>query len=607
MGFSYNKAIELRPQKERALSTFFIAFFLSALVVVPYMFMNGEFFKNAAEQGFGQLGTFLLTPKDMSKYYFPFGAVGFIVGAPVGLLANVIPEFVLQYLGAFSIVLRVSLAALFGYCYIRRFTRTPEAARLGGFLYAFSGAVIGITVNNALHNLVVLFPLVLLAAETLMTESRRVLLALAVMGAVLLSPYAAMPMLTFLLVYVILRMTSRDVNVDFSRVFGVFFEILAGAFSVAILLVPAAVVNAMNTFDYRNFFDITALFNTGEAYLSVLKSFFLPPESVNSALSLGVASNSGLFGAYLPLLSMSGVIACCGAKKGSGFKRIIILSIVCLCIPALNYVFSLGNAVTGYAWLYMPTLVFALTSVMAFENRELPLGSGLKWSAAMTVIASAVFMAFPRITESGITLGFLENGTQGLARFGIYAGIVLIGIIATAIVLKASECRDKSMFNALFVCTVLLSVAVFWLCLATEIYYFKSTLLSTNGGTLSAVLSLTGIDVARVLQISMISSVGVLGALVIYIIICISTHKKRSAAEFAYPEGEDLLELWQQYDEEDSDDYEPEKDDDFSLESIAESLQIEYPVDVKPDEFKGGFNIVADIPTGEPNKPVDKA
>lgn len=608
MGFSYNKAIELRPQKERALSTFFIAFFVSALIILPYIFLNGDFFKATAEQGFEQLGTFFLTPERLSKYYFPFGSVGFVVGAPIGLILSLIPAAALQYIGGAAMVLRISLSALFAYLFIRRFTRTPEAARLGSFLYAFSSAVIGITVNNQLQNLVVLFPLVLLAAEKLMTESRRVWLAVAVMGAALVNGHAALPLLIFLIAYVILRISSRDVKVDFSRAFGVFFEIIIGALSAAILFIPIAVVNAACTSPLE-FTGIQALFRTGDAYLNILKSFFLPAEFSNGLL---VADNSlrahGLFGAYLPLLSMSGVIAYCGAKRGSAFKRIVIFSIVCLCVPILNKLFFIGNVAAGYMWFYMPALIFSLVSVMAFENREIPLGSGLKWSAAMTVIVSAIIAAYPQMNEyGGLTLGFFNNEGDikaNLIRFGIYVGIALIGIIATAIVLKAAESRDKSMFNALFVCAVLLSAALFWLYLATEVYYFESSLIPNHGGTLSDMLNVNIVNIPKLLHISMIISVAALGALAVYIIICIATHKKRRETEFSYPEGEELLELWLQYDEEDADGEDVEQEEEFSLESIAESLQMEYPVDVKPDEFKGGFNIVADIPE---KKTVDTA
>ena len=40
MNFSYSKQTLLRPQKEKYLSTFFIALFVAAALYVPYMLMG---------------------------------------------------------------------------------------------------------------------------------------------------------------------------------------------------------------------------------------------------------------------------------------------------------------------------------------------------------------------------------------------------------------------------------------------------------------------------------------------------------------------------------------------------------------------------------------
>lgn len=600
MGFSYNKAMVLRPQKEKALSTFLFSLLISAAVLLPYIISEVDFLSAAAENGIEQLAMFYITPKQLSGYYFPIiGTVGMVIGAPVALLAQLIPSLVLPYISGAVMALRIALAALTGYCFIRRFTRAPQAARLGAFLYAFSSAVIGITVNNAFQNAVVIFPLVLLAAERLITENRRILLAVAVFGAALISGYALWPMLVFTALYVILRITSRDVKVGFLRVFAVFFELTAGALSAAILLIPIAYISVLNTFSFGNYIGIEALFyEGGKMYLGLLRSFLMPAESVNNPV---ITANGGMFGTYLPLVSLAGVIAFCGGNKYSSFKRIIIASIAVLAVPMLNGLFSVANPAAGYAWFYMPALIFALTTVMALENRGTQMSDGIKWSAAVTVALALVIAFFPQMGQNGIVFGLYGGATSraSLIRFGIYAAVAVIGIIAFAVILKAVKSRGEVLFNTLSSAVGVVAAVILWLYVATEATFYKKSLLSSFSGTNADYLSVDGIAVQRVLYYSMMVSIAALGAMLVYSIICIATRKKRREAVCEYPEGEALLELWQQYDEEDNDGY--EDDEEFSLDSIAENLQMEYPVNYNTEEFKGGFNIVAEID----EKPID--
>ncbi len=610
MGFSYNKAMLLRPQKGKGLSTFLFAFLISAAVLTPYIVSEVEFFAAGAELGSQQLGAFFLTSQDLGDYYFPIiGSLGMVIGAPVALLVQLIPSGILPYISGGVMALRIALAALTSYFFIRRFTRTPAAARLGAFLYAFSSAVIGITVNNAFQNAVVVFPLLLLAAEKLLTENRRMWLAITVFCAAIISGYALFNMLIFLIVYIVLRMTNRDTKVDFLRVFAVFFEIIAGALSAAILLVPIAVISVLSTFDFTGYIGMDALFyESGQMYLSLLRSFLMPAESVNNAVMVNeLTASKGLFGAYLPLVSLSGVIAFCGAKKYSSFKRIVIASVVISAIPVLNNLFSVANPAVGYMWFYMPTLIFALVSVMALENRDIAFTSGIKWSAALTVILSLIVLAFPQMGENGLIIG-LYNGAlskAGLIRMGIYGGVALIGIIILAVILKAADSRDKTMFNTLALSTGVLSAVTLWLYIATEVTFFKKSLLSSVSGTNADLLSLEKVSPDKLVYYSMLVSIAALGAMLVYLIICIATRKKRREAECEYPEGEELIEIWQRYDEEESDGYLDDDESEFSLDSIAESLQMEYPVNYDPDEFKGGFNIVTDISAENGKTPID--
>ncbi len=596
MYFSYNKAMSLRPKKEKWLSTFFFALLIGAAVLTPYILTNLAFFTESARVGLGQLSLIFLSPSTFSGDYklLLMDKFGMLLGSPIGF-ASLLPEWILPYVFGGLMVLRTAFAALTAYFFIRRFVRTPEAARLGAFLYAFSSAVIGIILGSALQNAVIIFPLILLAAEKLLTENRKMWLFITVFLAAIISGYALWSMGVFLIIYLILRLTSRDVKASAAVVFRLALEIALGVFLAAVMLIPLAYVCIVNTFSAYNFVGLEALFKEG-AYLEILRAFWFPTESVDNPVVLGeMSAKGGLFGAYLPLLSLSGVIAFCGAKKGSAFKRIAITSLVFLCVPALNSVFSFVNPSAQYMWFYMPTLIFALISVMALEDRDISLISGLKWSAFATVLLAAVITLYPVNTENGITLG-LYNGAMskaGLIRFGIYALIAVLGIIASAVIFKMSENRSPVFFNALTITAGVFAAVNMWLYIATETTFFQKQLLSSYANINNNYIFIEGLELDKILFYSQFVSIAALGGVMIYIIFCIATRKARKERMNEYPEGEALLEKWVAYEEEENIDF--EEDEEFSLENIAENLGNEYPVNYNSQEFAGGFNIVADI------------
>lgn len=612
MVFSYSKAMLIRPSKEKWFSTFFLALLLASAVFVPYVIMNGNYFKHLAEIGIKQLPIFFISPNKLGSgnhNSLIVDSYGMVLARPAVWLDWLMHKDILPFICAGLMVLRLAFSALTAYFYIRRFTRTPAAARAGAFLYAFSSAVMGAAVNNQLQNAVALFPLLLLAAEKLLTENRRIGLCAAVFCAAVINGYSFFSALVFLVLYLVLRMASKDVKVNFARVFWVIFEILLGILSAAVIFVPITFICVLNTFEPVDFMGFKALFHEGgQIYLGLIKSFLMPADSmINSTMFNEFTASKGIFGAYLPLISLSGVIAFCGANKNSSFKRIIIAGVICLVVPAITGIFSIANPAAGYMWFYMPTLIFATVSVMAFENREISLNAGIKWSVGLTILAGVLISVFPNIGENGLVLG-LYNGAMNLAtliRILIYFAVAIIGLIAFAVILKVAKLRKEAFFNAVAAAVAIISAITLWLCTATDIAFYGNSLLSPYMSTNLDNLNPSAISVNGLIYYSALVSVAAMCVFIVYIIVCAATHKKRRAMHYIYPEGEALLELWQHLDEEDANERLLD-DREFSLDNIADSLQMEYPVNSNIDEFQGGFSMVLDINKDNINGSIDK-
>jgi len=192
MGFSEQKKNLLTLKSEKSLSTFFIALFLSATFFVPYMITdNGYFlffgdfnvqqipFYQYCHQAVREGNIFWSFNTDLGANFI--GSYSFyLLGSPFFWLTLPFPNSFVPYLMAPLLMLKFSCSALTSYFYIRRFTRTPEAARLGGILYAFSGFSVYNVFFNHFHEAIVVFPLLLLSLEMLITENKRFVFALTV-------------------------------------------------------------------------------------------------------------------------------------------------------------------------------------------------------------------------------------------------------------------------------------------------------------------------------------------------------------------------------------------------------------------------------------------
>ena len=151
MNFSYSKQTLLRPQKEKYLSTFFIALFVAAALFVPYMIMGEGYFTFYGDFNVQQIPFYMQCHKAVKSgnifwsWTTDLGAnfIGsysfYLLGSPFFWLTIPFPNWMVPYLMGPLLILKFACAAFTSYFYIRRFTRTPQAARLGALLYAFSG------------------------------------------------------------------------------------------------------------------------------------------------------------------------------------------------------------------------------------------------------------------------------------------------------------------------------------------------------------------------------------------------------------------------------------------------------------------------------------
>lgn len=475
MGFSYNKAITLKPVKSMWLSTFLLALLTATVIFTPFIIEGGgyftfygdfnvqqiPFYKHAHEmvrQGdFGWSWLTDLGANFIGSYTF------YLIGSPFFWLTVPFPNWMVPYLMGPLLILKFACAALTAYLYIRRFTHTPDAARLGGILYAFCGFSVYNVFFNHFHEAIVIFPLLLLSLEVLMTENRRGVFAICVCLAALMNFFFFFGMVFFCIIYFIIRVTSKAVKLTFSRFMVMLFESVIGLLMAAVLLLPTIyTVSKIGRLEevLNGWGAIT--YGKEQIYLNIIQCFFFPPDiPARPVFFPGANVKWSSLGGWLPLFSMCGVFAYCMANKGKWIKRVICTCFVFSFFPILNSVFSAFNTSYYARWFYMPILVMCLATVVAAEDRDINWNGAFRWVGFITAAFTVVIGLFPQKTQDGNwTFGLFTENTNPfyIKRFWLTVLIAAVSFITAWIIFAAFKQRRKAFWNTALAFTCIFSI-----------------------------------------------------------------------------------------------------------------------------------------------------
>ncbi len=481
MGFSYTKAAVLRPQKEKGFSIFLIALAVAATFFVPYMVMSDGYFTfygdfNAQQIPFYQLchkaiieGNFFWNNYTDLGVNFIGSYSFYLLGSPFFWITLLFPNSFVPYLMGPLFILKFGCAALTAYFYIRRFTRTPEAASLGALLYAFSGFSIYNIFFNHFHEAIIVFPLLLLSLELLITENRRFVFALMVCVCAITNYFFFFGMVVFCVIYFLVRVFNKDIRVSFARFATLVFEAVIGLALSAALLVPSilAITNNYRVSEFLLGWN-ALMYGKEQIYGNVLQCFFFPPDiPARPVFFPGADVEWSSLGGWLPIFSMVGVFTVFSQRKGSWIKRLIAICIFMALVPILNSAFYAFNDSYYARWYYMPILIMCLATVSLTEDRSVDWTYGYRWVFGITVAVSLVIGLFPQKDSEGkILFGIFSRGSSKddyimyLCRYWATVAIALVGLAILWILLKFIKNNLKIFYR----------VAIASVCIITIIY-----------------------------------------------------------------------------------------------------------------------------------------
>ena len=475
MDFSYVKHTALRPQKEKYLSTFVIALITAAALFVPYIILGeghfifyGDFnvqqipFYSECHKAIREGNIFWSWTTDLGANFI--GSYSFyLLGSPFFWLTIPFPNWMVPYLMGPLLILKFACAAFTSYCYIRRFTRTPQAARLGGLLYAFSGFSVYNIFFNHFHEAIIVFPLLLLSLELLIAENRRFVFALTVALCAVTNYFFFFGMVVFTIIYFFVRLFSSAIKVKASRFLALVFEAVLGLALSAFLLLPSIMAITGNSRISEVLLGWNAImYGKEQIYANILECFFFPPDIPARPVFFPNANVKwSSLGGWLPLFSMVGVFVWFSQRKNHWLKRVIGISIFMAMVPILNSAFYAFNTAYYARWFYMPILMMCLATVSLTEDSKVNWSVGYKWVLGITIAVTLVIGFFPQKNSNndGLIFGLYSQSEDGMYifRFWVTCAIAILSLVILGMLLKLIKTDRKGFYRGATVCVCIIS------------------------------------------------------------------------------------------------------------------------------------------------------
>lgn len=333
----------LRDEMRRYLLAFLLGFGSLLLVILPIIIADGGYYiyygdYNSQQIPFYNLANDAVRSGSFGWNWYTDLGVNFIgsyafylLGSPFFWLSVILPRSWVTFAMPVLLCMKHGIASLTAYAYIRRFVRNPNAALIGGMLYAFSGFQLFNIFFNHFQDVTAFFPLLLIAMEELVNQNRRGVFALSVALLAIINYFFFTGQVVFLVLYFIVRCFSKDFHATLRKFFLVLLEAVIGVMIACVILLPAALAILANSRVSEHLFgmDMIAYNDRTRIWRILLSLFMIPDVPARPNLFSSDYAKWASIGGYLPMFSMAGVLAFLKQRDGHWAKRITVICGIC--------------------------------------------------------------------------------------------------------------------------------------------------------------------------------------------------------------------------------------------------------------------------------------
>ena len=474
-----------RNTKERHLEAFLIALAVACVIFVPFIIRDRGYFLYFGDYNVQQIPFLTLTHSAVRSgnifwsWFTDLGAN--LIGSytyhdltsPFFWAMLPFPTWFVPYLIGPFLIIKFALSSLFAYMFLRRFVKNKDFALIGALLYAFSGYAVYGVFFAYFEECVMLFPLLLWGLEELMEKDRKGVFALVVFLNCFTNYFFFVGEVVFVIIYFFIRLYSNAWEIDLKKLGLLALEAILGFGITMIMVLPALAVTASNPRTGGMLSGWGAvMYGSEQRYGAILHSFFFPPD-IPARPNFFPEANAkwSSLGAWLPLFSMTGVIAYLRTKKNDWLKKIIYVLFVMAFIPVLNSFFYLLNGSFYMRWLYMFVLMTALATIMALEDKKTDWTKAQRLNAGITGAFILLIGLTPKFSDSMNYFGefiaapsfaALADFTnkfgvfQYADRFWIYCLIAVVSIVIVSFLIPIlkKDIKIFSVYTVAFVCVI---------------------------------------------------------------------------------------------------------------------------------------------------------
>ncbi len=310
----------------------------------------------------------------------------YLLGSPFFWLTIPFPDACVPYLMGPLLILKCACCALTAFWYLRRYVKNEAYAVIGAMLYAFCGFSIYNIFFNHFHDVMVFFPLLLMAVDELIDHNVSGAVTVSVALCALVNYFFFFGEVVFVLLYFIVRVCLNGYQLSFKRFLKLALEAVWGLLISAVLVLPSVLAILQNE-RLNNPLSGTNLWVFGKGrLLTIFTSYFLLPEFTSKQIYFdGAGTRWTSLSAYVPVFGLSAVFAYFRTKRDNWLKTLILILMVMSLVPILNSAFVAFNASFYARWFYMLVLMLILATVLALEEgSELDLRKGSLWVLGVT-------------------------------------------------------------------------------------------------------------------------------------------------------------------------------------------------------------------------------
>jgi len=410
----------MKPLKQY-LAVFCISLIMILVVFMPFVIMDKGSFTYIGDYNCQQMAFYLEANESirngelMWNFNTDLGAnfIGsyafYLIGSPFFWLTLLLP---LNWVSAsipFLICIKTAVAATTSFGFLKRVVKNKNYAFIDCLLYAFSGFCFYNVFFNHFHDIIALFPLMLIGVEKMLGEGKKGFMAVAVFLNAVTNYYFFVAEVVFTVIYFIVGLcTKRWEKLNLKRFFAFGLECIIGFLMAAFIVLPAVLTTLQIDRASTKLTGWNLLtYNETQRPLQLIQGLFMPPEICSITNMLPEAGGRwSSVNAYLPMFGMAGTITYLGRrKKRSFFDYMVWIPVIMMFVPVLNSMFQLFSNNFYTRWLFTLVLMMSAATIKALEEctfKEWIYGIGKTSAVALGLSVAIALIKDPETGERGL-------------------------------------------------------------------------------------------------------------------------------------------------------------------------------------------------------------